>query len=558
MWIRGPGGLIQNIPHVLWVIAGREKLRWMRFDKDWEDSLEQHLLVTLSKKDASYFLNNSGITDEELINQLIELTQGTPVDLDLCVDTYHELLSRNKTPVIEDFGKNIYTLIERFARYMDDSKKEMIYFLSCLNTWNDETAIQLGKEIVPHFSILTYERVKNLSFVNQYENQYTIHETISKVFYENCPQSFKDIIVEKVLSYYLEQLNIENIFSIKHAQIFSKVLFLSIKYYEDPQTFHDFYIQNIHKIYVKMMKSGIKAGNFIVTQLREKRNNEENILLPLFFMEYTYAVIIAGTLENVEQIANTSVQLYKDMCGEKSMNTVYALEALAYVKRLLGKNFEASYLYQSIYELKKELLGEDNVEILISYKDYASSLLYTFEYKKCLPLYRDILEKYPIILEDNKSISIDILVGYAKALSDDNQHEEALKYLEICLEKCHKIYGVNHLRTVEINEFIASQYIHVGKEAKAMNLQKNVYEMKKAILSKKHHETALSLFKYAEYKELACFWYLAIDEKKESLAVIEKVYGSTHKETMKILKSLDSSLVKAKRYEELLEVREKI
>ena len=100
----------------------------MRFDKDWEDSLEQHLLVTLSKKDASYFLNNSGITDEELINQLIELTQGTPVDL--CVDTYHELLSRNKTPVIEDFGKNIYTLIERFARYMDDSKKEMIYFLS--------------------------------------------------------------------------------------------------------------------------------------------------------------------------------------------------------------------------------------------------------------------------------------------------------------------------------------------------------------------------------------------------------------------------------------------
>lgn len=125
-----------------------------------------------------------------------------------------------------------------------------------------------------------------------------------------------------------------------------------------------------------MMKSGIKAGNFIVTQLREKRNNEENILLPLFFMEYTYAVIIAGTLENVEQIANTSVQLYKDMCGEKSMNTVYALEALAYVK-IIRENFEASHLYQSLYEIKKELLEEDNVEILISYKDYASSLLYT-------------------------------------------------------------------------------------------------------------------------------------------------------------------------------------
>jgi Cdc6-like AAA superfamily ATPase len=40
-WIRG---LILNIPNVLWVIAGREKLKWEAFDSAWSKALEQHLL----------------------------------------------------------------------------------------------------------------------------------------------------------------------------------------------------------------------------------------------------------------------------------------------------------------------------------------------------------------------------------------------------------------------------------------------------------------------------------------------------------------------------------
>ena len=43
-WIRGDRGLIPNIPNVLWVIAGREKLKWEAFDSSWSKTLEQHLL----------------------------------------------------------------------------------------------------------------------------------------------------------------------------------------------------------------------------------------------------------------------------------------------------------------------------------------------------------------------------------------------------------------------------------------------------------------------------------------------------------------------------------
>lgn len=55
VWIRGDNGLIQCVPNVLWVIAGREKLKWEVFDSGWSEALEQHLLGSLTQIDSIQF-----------------------------------------------------------------------------------------------------------------------------------------------------------------------------------------------------------------------------------------------------------------------------------------------------------------------------------------------------------------------------------------------------------------------------------------------------------------------------------------------------------------------
>ena len=137
LWLRGEEGLIQNIPNVMWIIAGREKLKWEHFDSDWHDALEQHILGNLSHSDADNFLRIAGISESKLRHDIYVLTNGTPVYLDLCVDRYVSLNKRHEDISISDFGKNVYSLVERFARYLDDSRKDIVYMLSCLMIWNE-------------------------------------------------------------------------------------------------------------------------------------------------------------------------------------------------------------------------------------------------------------------------------------------------------------------------------------------------------------------------------------------------------------------------------------
>ena len=77
LWLRDDEGLICRTPHTLWVIAGREKLKWAEFDDSWEGTLEQHLLGTLSISDTMQFLKTAGIENEELIGQIYDLTMVT-------------------------------------------------------------------------------------------------------------------------------------------------------------------------------------------------------------------------------------------------------------------------------------------------------------------------------------------------------------------------------------------------------------------------------------------------------------------------------------------------
>lgn len=74
---------IKQNKNVLFVISGREKLRWEICDKNWGKILEQFRLEELSSDDCRYFLNHYGINDETLQSDIIEKSCGVPFYLNL-------------------------------------------------------------------------------------------------------------------------------------------------------------------------------------------------------------------------------------------------------------------------------------------------------------------------------------------------------------------------------------------------------------------------------------------------------------------------------------------
>ena len=204
MWLRGDEGVILRTPGVLWVIAGREKLKWGENDKDWEETLEQHRLGDLAFNDADEFLKEAGILDNNLREQIYKITNGTPVYLDLCVSTYEDLKRTGQEITINKFGETKEELVERYVRYMDNQTREIVYMLAQLGNWNDEIVYEVGKKVIPNFSIEKYETIKKLSFVYENDGEYYIHKTIEEVLNKKCPR----IIIErnsKILSKYLQQ-----------------------------------------------------------------------------------------------------------------------------------------------------------------------------------------------------------------------------------------------------------------------------------------------------------------------------------------------------------------
>ena len=137
------------------------------------------MIKALSPEDAGQFLLKAGIKNENLRGELVKLTEGYPIFLDLCVDVYVEYKRQNNNnePTIKDFGSKRQDVVARILRYIiedkDDAARDMLEFLCMLNVWTDELAFDIGKKALEKFSRNTYKRVKNFSFIQeeQIENE---------------------------------------------------------------------------------------------------------------------------------------------------------------------------------------------------------------------------------------------------------------------------------------------------------------------------------------------------------------------------------------------------
>ncbi len=202
-------GLIPHVSNVVWVIAGREKLKWDIIESEWQDSLEQHLIGDLSLEDTVFFLDKAGINDKLIQKQIYKVTNGTPIYLDLCVDNYYALVRNNIAPNIDDIGETSIDLVSRFIQYLDTTTQELIEILSCIEDWDNECFDKCCEEIDGSIDSIMKERILNLSFIQTQDNiSYKMHKTIKEILYDNCPIYRK----QTAMSLYNEQLKKQTTF----------------------------------------------------------------------------------------------------------------------------------------------------------------------------------------------------------------------------------------------------------------------------------------------------------------------------------------------------------
>jgi hypothetical protein len=95
--------LVSELPEVLWVIGGRDRLSWEEgYDKAWSEACEQHLIDQLSEEDARSFLAKRSIEEPAIVEKIVSQPAGVPFYLELETQLYDKTPAAERMP--EVFG----------------------------------------------------------------------------------------------------------------------------------------------------------------------------------------------------------------------------------------------------------------------------------------------------------------------------------------------------------------------------------------------------------------------------------------------------------------------
>ncbi len=587
-WIRG---LILNIPNVLWVIAGREKLKWEAFDSAWSKTLEQHLLGSLTQNDSTQLMRSAGITDPALLEDLYQLTDGTPVYLDLCADRYDHLKQKRISFGLETFGQNEHALIARFVRFMDIPRKYIVYVLSLLEIWNDEMMHTVGSNVIPDFSWTTYEEIKDFSFISEYEGLYFMHQTVQEVLADCCPMTTADRTFDKAVQFCKEKLADSNLrddireqYLLWFVRFKMKAIEQSdvITFFEDELLEHFVQLLDTGKIetaeklisliflaiekqseayaYLMLRMSDVKksAGDFkraLKYAMRSKNlyadlKGTEHLAYLNALKHYGVALFNTGNDKHSFEIFNHLLRKREEIQGENHPDTIEAMHYLANSLSALGKNEEALENREKVLSKRMEILGEDHPDTVSAMHHLASSLSALGKYEEALIINNELVSKRQEMLGEEHPDTISAKRYLAFCLSGLGKYEEAKEVFEEVLSLSREVFGVNHPDTLGAMQHMANSHFMLDEYEEELIIREEILSKRQEMLGENHpdtisamHHLANSLFLLGEYEE-------ALNAHAEVLSKRKEILGENHPDTILAKRYLAFSLATICRDEE--------
>lgn len=561
LWLRGIDGLVQNTPNTLWVIAGRESLKWVDFDAEWATSLEQHNIENLSRTDADNFMRCAGITNAELRNDLYDLTSGTPAYLDLCVDRHTLLVERGQVPKITDFGTDRYVLIERFVRYMDDSRKDIVYMLSCLRRWDDFMIAEIAPKILSTYSHTTYEKVKNFSFIkksNKYS--YNIYQTVGEVLLDKCPLVIKNAVIQQAVKYSKELLDSRGVFDPVYPYTLQWLLKFGIMHFPEEDNLTQFYKENLREYFKRLSVSGQGALTdwIFETFIQVANKHKDSLLYALALNEESFWKHKTGEYAKAVALAKEAVAIYEKKTGVDSELTLKA-------KHRLGERLRANGQYKEAYEILSQVLKQrelsgypTDVEELDIRDDIADVLHLLGRYKEALPLIQETLKLRESIQTEETAASYNTLWNLGVVMDQLGNYKEAEAIKRKLYDKSLELLGEKHIGSVNALSSLGYTVANIGNYKAALPIRRKVLELRREILGEKHPSTINAMHHCAETLRDLGKYGDALPLSKQVLALRQENLGEKHPDTVKAMSNYGVTLTKLGQHNEALGIRNQI
>jgi len=386
--------LIENIQKsCLWVICGKESLRWEEVDEDWKNYLDQRKIGKLPEEDALDLLKRCEITEKDIQNVLIESSEGVPYYLELSIDIYRKIKQKEQ-PTPGNFAKVPEGIFCRFVKYLDREEKETLKVLSVPRYWNRELFKILIEKFNTGYPATSFSELHRFSFMDiDEEGKCSMHQLMRKSLQDYQDQDLQKEVHNFMLDFYSNHLKDLDIKAI--TQEHENALIEAFYHAKDSLE-----AEELCEWFISVSDPFNRAAfwQLITPMYEEMLQILESKLSP----QHPY---VATTLDNLAGLYKSTGEYEKALplfqraldIRENTLNPQHpdiasTLNGLAELYRMMGHYDKAFPLYQNIFDIYERMLSPQHPEVAMALNDLA--LLYSEmgHYDKALSLYQRTLE----------------------------------------------------------------------------------------------------------------------------------------------------------------------
>ncbi len=528
-WLRE---LVAHLPSVLWVIFGREKLRWNELDKEWDDYIEHHLLGGLSEIDSERFLKSCGIADDKIKKVIISSSKGIPYYLDLAVDTYMLIKQKyNREPEDKDFTKNQQEVLTRFLRYLDKSEIETLKVLSVPRYWDMNIFKLLIDEYKTGYPSSAMNILCRFSFIDTSGNTKTfvLHDLMKQGLQAQLDSETKVSINKLLFGYYCKDIPVssgkditdENCNALKEAFHHGKN---SLKPGELQKWFNQVCTPFDESAKWSLL-SPLYEELLSAIETTIGKNTAEYAFTVTYFSSVLYNL---GEYKRALKLIEDNFTDLKSILGENENLYASLLNNLATIYYYRGEIQKSKKMYEQVIELRRKNLGENHRHFADAIDNLAVIFNDTGRYKEAVELHKKAASIYLNVLGEGHVHYADALNNLATAYQNLKQHDDAIELYDKAMKIVLRSVGENHPRYASAMSNLSRAYFHKGETESALVYNQKAYKIRVELLGENHPQTGLIISYKADIYQSLNDNEKAIELNKKAADIFKNTVGEKH------------------------------
>ena len=239
-----------------------------------------------------------------------------------------------------------------------------------------------------------------------------------------------------------------------------------------------------------------------------------------------------GRNEEAVRILEEVLEKRRRILGEEHRDTLRAMYSLAVAYEAQGRNAEAAGIQEEVLEKRRRIMGEEHLETLWAMHAIAWTYQKQGRNAESARILEEVLEKQRRILGEEHPQTLNVMDALAQAYHAQGRNRDATRILEEVLEKRRRILGEEHPHTLGAMHGLALTYQAQGRNAEAALILEEVLEKRRRILGEEHPDTLMVMHSLALMYQAQGRNAEAAGIQEEVLEKGKRILGEEHPDTL--------------------------